>query len=61
MNLYMKLYDKETKKTSFPVNIKEVILNQNEIEFKWENSDTLPYKDFLYYLNDYEVIIKVKE
>ena len=61
MNLYMKLYDKETKKTSFPVNIKEVILNQNEIEFKWENGDTLPYKDFLYYLNDYEVIIKVKE
>ena len=57
----MKLYDRETKKTSFPVHIKEVILNQNEIEFKWENGDTLPYKDFLYYLNDYEVIIKVEE
>lgn len=55
----IRLKDKETKKQSNEIQIDEVIYNQNEIEFEFEDGTTLPYKDFLFYQSDYEVIIHV--
>lgn len=34
---------------SLPVPINDFILKPNEIEFKWENGDTLPYDDFIFF------------
>jgi hypothetical protein len=57
----MKLKDLKTKKISNPIELENVIYNQLDIEFKWKNGDTLPYSDFLYFQDDYEVIIKIEE
>lgn len=62
----IKLKDKETGIESKPVNIEEVMFNQNYIEFEFgepedEDYGALPYKDFLFFRDDYEVIIDVKE
>lgn len=61
------LKDKNNGCLSNEVSIEDVILNQNEIEFEFPNYIdeygnlmdvvTLPYKDFLFFQNDYEVII----
>lgn len=62
----IKLKDKETGEISKEISIEELIFSQNEIEFEWGefgnyNYATLPYKDFLFFQDDYEVIIKIKE
>ena len=62
----IKLKDKETGIESKPVNIEEVMFNQYDIEFEFGEPDDedygiLPYKDFLFFRDDYEVIIDVKE
>lgn len=62
----IKLKDKETGIESKPVDIKEVIFNQNYIEFEFgepedEDYGALPYNDFLFFRDDYEVIINMKE
>jgi len=62
----MRLKDKEIGIESKEINIEDVIFNQSEIEFEFgdygdENYGTLPYKDFLFFQDDYEVIIKSTE
>ncbi len=57
----IKIKDKTTKEESKEVSINDVIFNQNEIVFEFSSGDTLPYKDFLFYENDYEIIVKIKE
>lgn len=61
----IRLKDKETGKLSNEVPIERVIFNQYGIEFEFgdiEDDDygTLPYKDFLFFQDDYEVIVKIK-
>ena len=63
-NYYISLFDKETCQKSKRVPLKEVIYNQNEIEFEFgdfeeEDYATLPYNDFLFFSQDYEVIIEI--
>lgn len=58
----MELIDKKTGKISKPVPFQDVIFNQNDIEFEWgefgdDNYDTLPYKDFLFFKDDYDILI----
>lgn len=63
----IRLKDKNNGCLSKDVSIEEIILNQYEIEFEFPNYideygdvmdvATLPYKDFLFFQNDYEVII----
>lgn len=58
----IRLRDKETGRESSPVDIEEVIFNQSEIEFEFgeysnEDYETLPYKDFLFFRDDYDVIV----
>lgn len=57
---YIILIEKETGRKSNKVKLDDVIYNQNEIEFEFgeygeEDYETLPYKDFLFFRNDYYV------
>ena len=65
-NYYISLFDKETRRLSNRIPLKEVIYNQSEIEFEWgefgkEDYATLPYNDFLFFNQDYEVVIEINE
>ena len=67
MKIGIKLKDKTNGCISEEVDIEDVIFNQHDIEFVFPNytdefSDepydaTLPYKDFLFFQDDYQVII----
>lgn len=47
-------YNSDTDKDwSLPVDIDEFILHPNEIEFEWENGETLPYNDFIFFGEEY--------
>ena len=69
--VFVRLKDKKTGEESQEVTIEELIYNQNEIEFVFDEYDTdcfngefpaqLPYKDFLFYQDDYEVIVRIGE
>lgn len=41
------------------VPIEDVIYNQHDIEFEFDDGGSLPYSDFLFYQEDYEVVVKV--
>ena len=56
--IYLK--DRETGAVSKEVDIKEIIYGQNYVEFEFDDGGTLPYKDFLWFAEDYETIVKVK-
>lgn len=58
INMY--LVDRETGEKTKRVSIEDVIYNQFDIEFEFENGDALPYKDFLMYPDDYDVVLSVK-
>ena len=53
MKIEVKIYDKEDKSYSEPVDLEEFILHPDEIEFKWKNGDALPYNDFIFFGEDY--------
>lgn len=62
-NYYISLFNKKTRKMSNRVPLKKVIYNQNEIEFEFgefgiEEYETLPYNDFLFWQQDYEVYLE---
>jgi len=69
-DIKIRIKDKKTGEKSSPVSIEELIFNQSEIEFVFDEFDTdsfigefptqIPYKDFLFFKDDYEVIIEVK-
>ena len=61
----MKIKDIESGEISKEVSMEDLIFNQNEIEFEFgeyedENYSTLPYKDFLFFKDDYEVIVHTR-
>lgn len=63
--VFIKLKDKETGLISKPIPITELIFDQDEIEFQFPKDKdgiegSLPYKDFLFFRNDYEVIVNIK-
>lgn len=57
---FMYIVEKRTRSKSKMVPIEEVIFNQTEIEFEFEDGGTLPYNDFLFFQEDYEVVIRVR-
>lgn len=62
--VFIRLKEKETGIESDEISIEELIFNQSDIEFDFWNKtktdvNTLPYKDFLFYQNDYEVIVRI--
>lgn len=66
----IKLKDKRNGCISDEVSIEELIFNQSDIEFRFPNyvdeyidepyEASLPYKDFLFFQDDYDVIVKIK-
>ena len=65
MKVTVRLQDKETGVNSKPVPIEDIIYKQNDIEFEFGepediNYSTLPYKDFLFFSDNYDVIVNVK-
>ena len=70
MKVVIKLKYKSNSCISDEVSIEELIFNQSEIEFRFPNyvdeyidepyDASLPYKDFLFFQDDYQVIMKIK-
>lgn len=66
MKWYMSILDKETGDLSKRVQIEDVIYNQNEIEFEFgefgeEDYATLPYGDFLFFKDKYQLVLSWDE
>ena len=61
MQVYLKIKDKETGMVSEPVPIEDVIFEREEVEFEFEDETSLPYNDFLFFRDDYEGIVVIKE
>ena len=69
--VFIRLRDKRNNCESKEVSIEDVIYNQNDIEFIFPNyvdnyddepyEASCPYKDFLYYQDDYEVIVRIEK
>lgn len=69
MKVGIKLKDKGNGCISKEVDIEDIIFRQNEIEFVFPDyideymdepyDATLPYKDFLFFQDDYQVIIHI--
>lgn len=57
--VFIRLKDNITGIESKKVSIEDLIYNQDEIEFEFLNAESLPYKDFLFFKDDYEVIITI--
>ena len=57
---FMYIVEKRTRSKSKMVPIEDVIFYQNSIEFEFEDGSTLPYDDFLFFQEDYEVVIRVR-
>lgn len=66
--VFIKLKEKESGFESHEITIEELIFNQNDIEFKFDKytdggevyeDGTLPYNDFLFFRDDYDVIVRV--
>ena len=61
-NYYISLFDKENKRLSNRVPLKDIIYNQSEVVFEFESdeigTETLPYDDFLFYSEDYQVVFE---
>ena len=67
--VFIRLKDKRNNCESKEVTIEEIIFEQNEIEFIFPNyideygsepfEASLPYKDFLFFQEDYEVIVRI--
>ena len=46
-------YNEENLGWSKGVDINEFIINPSDVQFEWENGDTLPYNDFVFFGNEY--------
>lgn len=61
--VFIRLKEKETGMESNEISIEELIYNQHDIEFRFPDEEleytTLPYKDFLFFQEDYKVIVRI--
>lgn len=55
MELKLKIWDKEQKVMSKPFGLDWMMHNGDDLEF--ENGDTLPFNDFIFFKDDYEFIV----
>ena len=54
MKIEIKIRNKEDHVWSLPVPIDDFIINPYDIQFEWEDGSTLPYKDFIFFGDEYE-------
>lgn len=68
--VFIRLREKESGFESHEVTIEQLIFNQSDIEFKFDKytdggeiyeDGTLPYKDFLFFRDDYDVVVRIAE
>ena len=61
--VFIRLKEKETGLESSEISIEELIYNQHDIEFRFPDEELeytiLPYKDFLFFQEDYKVIVRI--
>lgn len=57
----VRIKDKDNGLESKPVDIEEFILHPYHIEFVFSDDSTLPYTDFQFYSDEYQIIITVHE
>lgn len=56
----IRLKSLESGYESEEIDIEKLIYNQHDIEFEFSDGSTLPYSDFLWYRDEYQVIVKIK-
>lgn len=61
MEIFIQLRNKDNGKKSNRIKLEDIIFNSDEIEFEFgendnENYETLPFKDFLFFKDDFELI-----
>lgn len=64
--VFIRLVAKDSGQASKEVPLTDIIFNQYEVEFQfWDEQlddyATLSYNDFLFFQDDYEVIVRVEE
>lgn len=59
--VFIRIKDKEAGYESSEVTIEDLIFNQHDIYFEFPNGGQVPYKDFLFFQEDYEVIVRIGE
>lgn len=61
--VFIRLKEKETGLESNEISIEKLIYNQYDIEFRFPDEEleytTLPYREFLFYQECYEVIVRI--
>ena len=57
--VFIRIKDKEAGYESSEVTIEDLIFNQQDIYFEFPNGGQVPYKDFLFFQEDYDVIVRI--
>lgn len=66
IKIFIQIRDKETSKISNAISLQDIVYRQNEIEFEFgeygtEEYETLSYKDFLFYKDNYDLLVQIKD
>lgn len=66
IKIFIQIRDKEKSKTSNAISLQDIVYKQNEIEFEFgeygiEEYETLSYKDFLFYKDNYDLLVQIKD
>lgn len=66
IKIFIQIKDKEKSKISNAISLQDIVYRQNEIEFEFgeygtEEYETLSYKDFLFYKDNYNLLVQIKD
>ena len=66
IKIFIQIRDKEKSKISNAISLQDIVYKQNEIEFEFgeygtEEYETLSYKDFLLYKDNYDLLVQIKD
>lgn len=66
IKIFIQIRDKEKSKISNGISLQDIVYRQNEIEFEFgeygtEEYETLSYKDFLFYKDNYDLLVQIKD
>lgn len=66
IKIFIQIKDKEKSKISNAISLQDIVYRQNEIEFEFgeygtEEYETLSYKDFLFYKDNYDLLVQIKD
>lgn len=66
IKIFIQIRDKEKSKIFNAISLQDIVYKQNEIEFEFaeygtEEYETLSYKDFLFYKDNYDLLVQIKD